>query len=142
MTSPVTLYREDKIREDKTREESNDTKTINGFSPERSDEPSESEGQAVFEIPLNDGTEYGVTETEIEYYKGLYPCVNIEQEYRKMIGWANSNPSRRKTRKGVKRFINAWLAKEQDKGQRPPNSVGVDRRNNKIPEKYGGGFIV
>ena len=37
-----------------------------------------------------------------------------------MKGWADANPSRRKTRGGIKRFINAWLAKEQDNYHGPP----------------------
>ena len=32
-----------------------------------------------------------------------------------MKGWLNSNPTKRKTRRGIKRFINSWLAREQDK---------------------------
>lgn len=71
----------------------------------------------VITIPLNDGNEYSVTQRDIDEYKGLYPAVNVEQELRNMRGWCLANPSRRKTKKGVARFINGWLAKEQDKGK-------------------------
>ena len=30
--------------------------------------------------------------------------------------WADANPTRRKTRNGVVRFITNWLKREQDKG--------------------------
>ena len=33
-----------------------------------------------------------------------------------MRGWCLANPTRRKTRRGVRRFINGWLAKVQDRG--------------------------
>ena len=33
-----------------------------------------------------------------------------------MIGWLEGSPAKRKTRRGVLRFANGWLAKEQDKG--------------------------
>jgi len=46
----------------------------------------------------------------------LYPAVNVMQELRKMSSWSTDNPKRRKTKSGIRRFINAWLSKEQDKG--------------------------
>ena len=106
---------------------------------------------AVISVPLNDGTEHSVTQTDIDKYTSLYPAVDVMQELRKMVGWLDGNPTRKKTRKGIKRFINGWLAREQDKGGlRPPapttqpqqNAFGLDRRTNKTPEKYGGGIVV
>ena len=76
----------------------------------------------VISITLNDKTEYPITEADIEGWKDLYPAVDILQELRKMKGWANANPTKRKTKAGIKRFINAWLAKEQDKYHGPADS--------------------
>ncbi|MEZ3436975.1 MAG: hypothetical protein K1W34_20685 [Lachnospiraceae bacterium] len=70
----------------------------------------------VISLILNDKTFYGVCQKDVEEWKCLYPSVDVIQELRKMKGWCDSNPSRRKTRRGIKRFINTWLAKEQDKG--------------------------
>ena len=67
------------------------------------------------EIILNDKNYHKVTEKEVERYEKLYPAVNIESEIRKMVGWCESNPTRRKTKRGINSFINAWLAKKQDK---------------------------
>lgn len=72
------------------------------------------------ELLLNDGTSYAVTAEEMREWAGTYPAVNVEQEFREMAAWLKNNPSRRKTRKGVKRFIMNWLGAEQDKGNRPP----------------------
>jgi len=33
-----------------------------------------------------------------------------------MKGWLDANPAKRKTKKGILRFVNTWLSKEQDKG--------------------------
>ncbi len=38
-----------------------------------------------------------------------------------MVAWSDSNPAKRKTRKGVERFINNWLSREQDKGGKYQN---------------------
>ena len=69
-------------------------------------------------VPLNDGTEYLPTEAEISEYTRLYPSVDIITEFRKIRAWCLSNPTKRKTKAGVKRFINNWLSREQDKPKR------------------------
>jgi hypothetical protein len=42
-----------------------------------------------------------------------------------MRGWCLANPSRRKTRRGVRSFVNNWLSRAQDRGAKhaepPPN---------------------
>ena len=68
----------------------------------------------VISIILNDKTEFPITEDDVAGWKKLYPAVDVMQELRKMKGWADSNPKKRKTKSGIKRFINRWLAKEQD----------------------------
>lgn len=73
----------------------------------------------VITILLNDKTEYPVRETDVEGWKELYPAVDVMQELRKMKGWADANPTKRKTKAGIKRFINSWLSKEQDKYHGP-----------------------
>ena len=69
-------------------------------------------------VPLNDGTEWLPTTTEYEEYKRLYASVNVANEFKKIRAWCLSNPAKRKTKNGVKRFVNAWLAREQDKPKR------------------------
>lgn len=74
------------------------------------------EPDPVYELDLNDGSAYPVYEEDIAYYQGLYPAVDIDSEFRKMIGWIDGNPNKRKTKRGIKRFINSWLSKAQDRG--------------------------
>ena len=69
-------------------------------------------------VPLNDGTDWLPTLTEYEEYKRLYATVNVDNEFKKIRAWCLSNPAKRKTKNGVKRFVNAWLAREQDKPKR------------------------
>ncbi len=72
----------------------------------------------VEEIPLNDGGMYPLFRKDVEEYARLYPAVDIGQELRNIRGWCMANPERRKTKRGVNRFINGWLSKAQDKGGR------------------------
>lgn len=69
-----------------------------------------------FQIILNTGDMYRIRRTDFDDWVRLYPAVDVPQELRKMEGWANANPKKRKTEKGIRRFINSWLADEQDKG--------------------------
>lgn len=66
-------------------------------------------------LSLNDNSEFEVTENYLKKLKPLFPAVNIEQEFRKMCAWSINNPKKRKTRKGITRFINNWLSNAQDK---------------------------
>ena len=80
--------------------------------------------EAVISLVLNDGTEYGVEQEAIDKWASLYPAVDVMQELRKMAGWLDANRTRRKTRRGVEKFINGWLAREQDKGGAQRGAVG------------------
>lgn len=92
---------------------------ITSFLPEAETAPVQPPPSVVISIILNDKTEYPITEADVEGWKDLYPAVDVMQELRKMKGWADANPAKRKTKAGIKRFINAWLAKEQDRYHGP-----------------------
>ena len=74
------------------------------------------EPDPVYGLVLNDGSIFPVYEEDVAYYQGLYPAVDIDAEFRKMIGWIDGSPNKRKTKRGIKRFINSWLSKAQDRG--------------------------
>lgn len=66
-------------------------------------------------LPLNDNTEHPITEKDLEEYTQLYPAVDVMQQLRNMRGWLLSNPTKRKTKRGIRTFITTWLQKEQDR---------------------------
>lgn len=68
----------------------------------------------IITLILNDKSEYAVVENQVIKWQELYPAVDVMQELRKMKGWLDANQSRRKTRRGIQRFINGWLSKAQD----------------------------
>ena len=78
--------------------------------------------EIVIELPLNDNTLYNVTQGEISEFSALYPAVDVLQEYRGMKAWCMSNTQKRKTRNGIKKFINSWLANAQKQSQSAPPS--------------------
>ena len=102
---------QDKTRQDNTTQEKKTQENTNNYSClEQTEEKAE-----VEPLILNDGSEWLPTKSEYSEYLRLYPNVDIVSEFRRMRGWCNGNPEKRKTRHGITRFVNAWLGKEQDK---------------------------
>lgn len=69
----------------------------------------------VITIPLNDNTEFPIDEKQFKEWVDLFPAVDVKQELRNAKAWCLANPSRRKTKRGVKSFLTGWLTRTQDK---------------------------
>lgn len=67
-------------------------------------------------VPLNDGTDFAIPPGLVTEWESLYPLCDVAQTLREIRGWAIANPTKRKTRTGVLRHVNAWLAREQNRG--------------------------
>lgn len=91
-------------------------------------------------LTLNDKSEYWIYGDQVERWSQLFPAVDVMQELRKMKSWLDSNPSRRKTKKGILRFVNGWLSKEQDKG-RVEHSKPVKDNNNFEHRRYSADML-
>lgn len=89
-------------------------------NPDISAEPQATHAPPAAELPLNDGSIYPVTQEQAAEWGSLYPAVDVMQQLRAMKGWLNANPAKRKTRRGILRFVNAWLSREQDRGRGAP----------------------
>ncbi len=70
----------------------------------------------VITLLLNTGEEYGISQSNVYEWSELYPAVDIMQCLRNMKGWLLANKSKRKTIRGINKFIITWLQKEQDRG--------------------------
>lgn len=103
------------------------------------------QNSALFDVtlPLNKG-EYAIPLADIAEYSKLYPATNVEQEIRGMRGWLIGSPKNRKTKSGIKKFINGWLARAQDRGGLSPYAQEAmngtanskaDRRASRVSEK-------
>lgn len=95
-------------------------------------EPEAVSAPPVILLPLNDGTEYPVSVEQCQKWAGLYPAVDVIQQLRGMCGWLDANPQKRKTRRGIQRFVNAWLTREQDRAgqaQRPADQQRTGSSN-------------
>ena len=68
---------------------------------------------------LNDKTNWQPEQKDIIAWERAFPKIDVYQELSAMESWCDANPSKRKTAKGIKRFVNAWLTRAQDRGGSP-----------------------
>ena len=80
----------------------------------------------VIEFILNDKTYYPITQKQVDKWSELYPNVDVMQQLRKMCGWLDANPKNRKTKGGILKFANGWLAREQDKPRKVQQQTTKD----------------
>lgn len=93
-------------------------------------EPEPAPGRVqIIALALNDGSTYSIFKDQLEEWTELFPAVDVMQELRKMKSWLDSNPSRRKTKRGILRFVNGWLSKEQDKPRTQQKHSGTKFSN-------------
>ena len=100
---------------DKEKEKENENENEKEKESYISAEP-EADSTPIIELPLNDGTMFPISQEQCQEWAGLYPAVNVIQQLRQMRGWLDANPTKRKTKRGINRFITGWLARTQDKG--------------------------
>ena len=117
-------------RVEESRVEKSRVKESIGAEPEAASTP------PVAELLLNDGSLHPVYQPDVDKWAELYPAVDILAELRKMVGWCDANPKKRKTKAGIRSFVNKWLAKEQDRGGTAGTLAGKDQRAPSASEGY------
>lgn len=103
--NPDTQIRLDKNRVDKT---SIDKSSI--YCPE----PLASSAPEVPALILNDNSEWRPSRDDLDGWQRLYVGVDVIRELARMREWCKSNPTKRKTIKGIRRFVQTWLDREQN----------------------------
>lgn len=79
--------------------------------------PSQPEKKVAIELLATKNEVVKITFDEARQWQADFPAVDVPQQLREIRSWLGANPSRRKTARGMRRFIVTWLSKEQDKGR-------------------------
>ena len=58
-----------------------------------------------------------VVQSDLDEWQDTFPGVDVLEEVKKCRLWNVNNPARRKTARGIRTHICAWLGKEQDNGK-------------------------
>lgn len=85
--------------------------------------------EEVYALLLIDGSAHPIYPEDIAKYQQLYPAVDVHQEFRKMIGWIDSHPDNRKTKRGIGKFINGWISRAQDSARPVPITTAQPKKN-------------
>lgn len=102
---------------------------------QNSDKQSFEQEADVEALILNDGTEWKASAALVAEYVRLYPNVDVKQQFNEMRAWCIANRPKCKTKRGITRFVNNWLSKEQDKGYRKTPTYNNCPQNLPLPEK-------
>lgn len=72
---------------------------------------------AVLEYPcIGTGPpRWWLTRSQIAEWQAAYPGIDVETECRRALAWLAANPSRRKTARGMPRFLLGWLSRSVDR---------------------------
>ena len=70
----------------------------------------------MHDIPLKSNLYFCPNELDIIVWETAYPHIDVKQTLSQIAAWNHSVSSKeRKTLRGIRKHINAWMAKENDK---------------------------
>ena len=140
VSAAETQKKPDKVKEskEKERKELEDTSLRSVSScPEpsaKASEPQQAEQKAkpgnhdqpdlaILTFPLaKKGETFPVTQSDIDEWGESFPGIDLLQELRHCLQWSRDNPTRRKTKNGIRKHITAWLGKAQDRTRGQPQA--------------------
>jgi hypothetical protein len=73
---------------------------------------------AEFPVVGTEGSVWRLTEAQVAEFAKLFPGVDVRQEMRCALAWVIANPGRRKTGRGMLRYLAGWLTRATDRGSR------------------------
>ncbi len=85
---------------------------------------------AVLEFPTAGKTRsWNLYPSKVQEYQSTFPGVDVVAECRRALQWLRDNPARKKTARGIPKFLGSWLGRAQDRGPttRPPASPPPSR---------------
>lgn len=109
----------DKIREDKNNITNSELRSSLVCSePSENGCRADSDDPVFLSIITNEKTGYPIRESDVERWTDAFPGVDVRATLKRIGTWSHDNPTKRKTSKGMMRFICNWLSKEQDRAGR------------------------
>lgn len=111
-----------------SRQHSDSSRSLQGPPPPKQktkpiEPPDDSPSFIAF--PLNDGSNYDITEKMVAEWEELFPAIDVRQVLRNQKAWLIANEENRKTRSGVLKFVTKWLMKDQNNAPRRSQTEGV-----------------
>ena len=70
-------------------------------------------------MKTKDGEEWQASDEDVLAWQQAFTEIDVFVEIDAMACWLDANPSKRKTKRGMKRFVNAWLNRANKTGGSP-----------------------
>ncbi len=85
--------------------------------PHAASEP-EDASPVLLEFPTvgTSGSTWRLRRRQADEWQGLFPALDVTAEARKALAWVNAHPDRRKTPRGMPKFLVSWLTRSSDRG--------------------------
>tara|TARA_R110000824_G_scaffold68432_1_gene176997 strand:+ start:221 stop:634 length:414 start_codon:yes stop_codon:yes gene_type:complete len=74
-------------------------------------------------------------EEDIIVWQRNFPKVDVHLELKKMDSWCEFNPKNRKTKGGMYKFANGWIARAKELGGQSPANIGKQAQVAKLDPK-------
>jgi hypothetical protein len=82
------------------------------------DPDSETSDPCVLEFPCDGPVKtWQLRQSLFDELSRDFPSLNVLEQARSSLAWLKADPARRKTAKGMRRFLTGWLSKSQNSGQ-------------------------
>jgi hypothetical protein len=116
--------------QEQEQEQENETEKDNTHAARVSSEPGEPASAAkgdvvlVFDVVGNGPRQWALTRPHLEALERDFPGVDVLAECRKAHAWQDAAGPKRKTAKGMKRFLSGWMGRAQDRSPSQNNFPG------------------
>lgn len=70
----------------------------------------------VFPTVGTGGTHWPLSAQQVNEWRDLFPGLDVLAEAKKALAWVKANPGKRKTAKGMPKFLVSWLTRTVDRG--------------------------
>lgn len=78
-----------------------------------------------FPVVGAEGQSWSLSEAQVADWMKLFPGLDVRQDLRNALAWVLANPGRRKTGRGMARFLVSWLTRTNDRGHGARGSDGA-----------------
>lgn len=95
------------------------SQNISDANASSSPEPGKPAPVAVIGLPTVSDGDFQIAEDDVAEWIEAFPAVDVRQQLSAMRQWLIANPSRRKTRRGMRKFVVSWLDRRQNAGPAP-----------------------
>jgi hypothetical protein len=81
----------------------------------------------TLELLPAEGT-FPITQAMVNEWTSTFPGVDVMAELRKACQWAVDNPTRRKTKRGARKYLGGWLSRAPDRSRAAAGSGPQQRQ--------------